>query len=138
MDQTWSNLIRLDFSQIKKCSYKKFSHLQKDKNSCLIFDFFGSDLSEINQTWSNLIKLDQTWSNLIKLDQTCLLNMCQYLGSAREVGIFLVIIKIVLKKAAYFLKQTIILALFCLFSFAIRIMYFTIFFKPIVEQAAQE
>ena len=29
MDQTWSNLIKLDFSQIKKCFYKKFSHLQR-------------------------------------------------------------------------------------------------------------
>ena len=29
MDQTWSNLIKLDFSQIKKCFSKKFSHLKK-------------------------------------------------------------------------------------------------------------
>ena len=29
MDQTWSNLIKMDFSPIKKCFYKKFSHLQK-------------------------------------------------------------------------------------------------------------
>ena len=30
LDQTWSNLIKLDFSQIKKCFSKKFSHLQKE------------------------------------------------------------------------------------------------------------
>ena len=29
MDQTWSNLIKLDFPQIKKSFYRKFSHLQK-------------------------------------------------------------------------------------------------------------
>ena len=32
---------------------------------CFVFDFFGSDLSKMDQTWSNLIKLDQTWSNWI-------------------------------------------------------------------------
>jgi hypothetical protein len=29
MDQTWSNLVKLDFSSIKKCYCKKLSHLQE-------------------------------------------------------------------------------------------------------------
>jgi hypothetical protein len=97
--QNGSNLIKLDFSPIKKCYYKNLSHLQKEKNGrfifldqiCpkwikldqigfltnqkmliwkivtftkkdnighLIFDFFGSDPSKIDQTWPNFIKLD--------------------------------------------------------------------------------
>ena len=36
----------------------------------LFLSFFRSDLSKLDQTWSNFLsKLDQTWSNLIKLDQ---------------------------------------------------------------------
>ena len=33
--------------------------------TALFFNFFGSDPSKMDQTWSNLIKLDQTWSNWI-------------------------------------------------------------------------
>ena len=53
MDQTWSKLIKLDFSPIKKCYHKKSSHLQK--MTLLFFNFFGSDLSKMDQTWSNWI-----------------------------------------------------------------------------------
>jgi hypothetical protein len=31
---------------------------KKDKNGCFILDFFGSDLSKMDQTGSNLLKLD--------------------------------------------------------------------------------
>ena len=31
---------------------------RKDKNDCSIFDFFGSDLSKMDQNCKNLIKLD--------------------------------------------------------------------------------
>ena len=42
---------------IKSCHIYK-----KDKNGCFILDFFGSDLSKIDQTWSNLIKpFGQKW-----------------------------------------------------------------------------
>ena len=47
--QNGSNLTKLDFSPIKKCYYK-FSHLEKYKNGCFIFDFFVSDLSKMDQT----------------------------------------------------------------------------------------
>ena len=62
LDQTWSNLIKLDFSQIKKCFSKKFSHLQKELK--YLFDF-GLFWIRSVQNGSNLIKLDQTWSNWI-------------------------------------------------------------------------
>jgi hypothetical protein len=42
---------------------------ERIKMALLYLIFFGSDLSKMDQTWSNLKKLDQTWSNLIKLDQ---------------------------------------------------------------------
>ena len=35
---------------IKSCHIYK-----KDKNGCFILDFFGSDLSKMDQTWSNWI-----------------------------------------------------------------------------------
>ena len=38
---------------IKSCHIYK-----KDKNDCFILDFFGSDLSKMDQTWSNLLELD--------------------------------------------------------------------------------
>ena len=38
--QNGSNLIKMDFSPIKKCYYKKLSHLQKGKNGSFILDFF--------------------------------------------------------------------------------------------------
>ena len=54
--QTWSNLIKLDFSPIKKCDYKKFSHLQKGQRGLFYFWFFW--IRSV-QNGSNLIKLDQ-------------------------------------------------------------------------------
>jgi hypothetical protein len=64
-DQTWSNLIKLDQNGSKWISHQsknvtiKSCHIyKKDKNAYLILDFFGSDLSKMVQTWSNLIKLD--------------------------------------------------------------------------------
>jgi hypothetical protein len=65
LDQTWSNLIKLDQTWSKWISHKsknvtiKSCHIyKKDKNVCLIFDFFGSDLSKMDQTGSNWIKMD--------------------------------------------------------------------------------
>ena len=99
MDQTWSNLIKLDFlanlkmllwkvvtfperikmavlflifldqirpkwikldqigfsRQSKNVTMKSCHIFRKDKNGCLVFDFFGSDLSKMDQTWSNWI-----------------------------------------------------------------------------------
>ena len=65
-DQTWSNLIKLDFSLIKKCYYKKLPHLQKGWQWLFYFGFFWSDLSKLDQTWSNLIKPDQNGFSPIK------------------------------------------------------------------------
>ena len=57
-----ANLIKLDqigFPHRSKIVTIKSCHIyRKDKNGCFIFDFFGSDLSKMEQTWSNLIKLD--------------------------------------------------------------------------------
>ena len=55
MDQTWSNWIS---DQSKNVTIKSCHIYRKDKNDCFVFDFFGSDLSKMDQTWSNLIKLD--------------------------------------------------------------------------------
>ena len=45
--------------QISKNVSKQSCHIfKKNKNGRFIFDFFGSDLSKMDQTWSNLIKLD--------------------------------------------------------------------------------
>ena len=55
LDQTWSNWIS---RQSKNVTIKSCHIFKKDKNSRSIFDFFGSDLSKMDQTWSNLIKLD--------------------------------------------------------------------------------
>ena len=41
----WSNLIKLDFSPIKKWKV----------NDCFILFFFGSDLSKMDETWSNFL-----------------------------------------------------------------------------------
>ena len=61
--QTWSNLIKLDqiwFPHQSKNVSMKICHIyRKDKNGSFVFDFFF---------WSDLSKMDQTWSNLIKLD----------------------------------------------------------------------
>ena len=62
MDQTWSNLIKLDQigfpRQSKNVTIKSCHIFKKNKNGCFVFDFFGSDPSKMDQTWSNLIKLD--------------------------------------------------------------------------------
>ena len=53
-----SDLFKLDqngFSLIKKCYYKKLSHLQKGSKWLFYFWFFGSDLSKMDQTWSNFL-----------------------------------------------------------------------------------
>ena len=55
LDQTWSNWIS---RQSKNVTIKSCHIYKKDKNGCLILDFFGSDLSKMDQTWLNLIKLD--------------------------------------------------------------------------------
>ena len=43
----------------KNVSIKSCYILKKDDNGRFISDFFGSDLSKMEKTWSNLIKLDQ-------------------------------------------------------------------------------
>jgi hypothetical protein len=57
--QKGSNLIKLDqirFPHQSKNVTKKSSHIsRKDENGCLVFDFFGSDLSKMVQTSSNWI-----------------------------------------------------------------------------------
>ena len=55
MDQNGSNLIKLEFSPIKKCCYKKLSHLLLWKKLSLYF-------------WSDWIRTVQNGSNLIKLE----------------------------------------------------------------------
>ena len=42
----------------KNVSIKSCHIFKKNKNGRFIFDFFGSDPSKMDQTWSNLIKLD--------------------------------------------------------------------------------
>ena len=62
MDQTWSNLIKLDQigfpHQFKNVAIKGCHIYRKDQNGSFVFDFFRSDLSKMDQTWSNLIKFD--------------------------------------------------------------------------------
>ena len=55
LDQNGSNLIKLEFSPIKKYCYKKLSHLPWRKNLSLYF-------------WSDWIRPVQNESNLIKLE----------------------------------------------------------------------
>ena len=55
LDQTWSNWIS---HQSKNVAIKSCHIYRKDKNGCSVFDFFGSDPSKMNETWSNLIKMD--------------------------------------------------------------------------------
>ena len=64
-DQVWSSLIhfgRIWSKKIKNkttrilCRYAKSCHIyKKDKNGRSVFDFFGSDLSKMDQTWSKWI-----------------------------------------------------------------------------------
>ena len=42
----------------KMLVYKVVTFLKRIKMAVLFFDFFGSDPSKMDQTWSNLIKLD--------------------------------------------------------------------------------
>ena len=66
MDQTWSNLLKLDFSTTKKCFYTKLSHLQIGQKWPF---YFGSDWIRSVQNGLNLTKLVQIGSNQINLDQ---------------------------------------------------------------------
>ena len=56
--QTGSNWIKLDFHKSKIVTIKSCHIYRNVINACYVFDFFGSDLSKMDQTWSNLIKLD--------------------------------------------------------------------------------
>ena len=53
--QNGSNLIKLDFSPIKNVTTKSCHIYHEDEYGYFIFDFCGSDLSKMDQTWSNLI-----------------------------------------------------------------------------------
>ena len=64
LDQTWSNWIS---HQSKNVTIKSCHIYRKDKNGCFVFDFFGSDLSKMDQTWSNLIKLDFHQSKIVTI-----------------------------------------------------------------------
>ena len=55
LDQTWSNWIS---HQSKNVTIKSCHIYKKDNNGPSVFDFCGSDLSKMDQTWSNLIKMD--------------------------------------------------------------------------------
>ena len=58
--QNGSNMIKLDQiwfpHQSNNVSIKNCHIYRKDKNGSFVFDFFGSDLSKMDQTWSNLIR----------------------------------------------------------------------------------
>ena len=55
LDLTWSKLIKMDFHQSINVIIKSCHVYRKDRNDCFIFDFFGSDLSKMDQTWSNFL-----------------------------------------------------------------------------------
>ena len=87
------NLVKLDkkldqigfLRQSKNVPIKNCHIYRKDKNGCFVFDIFGSDLSKMDQTWSQWIShqsknvtlkschffifLDQICPKWIKLDQ---------------------------------------------------------------------
>ena len=48
LDQTWSNWIS---HQSKNITIKNCHIYREDKNDYFVFDFFGSDLSKMDQTW---------------------------------------------------------------------------------------
>ena len=54
LDQTGSNLIKLDQigfpDQSKNVPIKICHNYRKDENGCFVFDFFGLDLSKMDQT----------------------------------------------------------------------------------------
>ena len=55
----WIKLDQIGFSRQSKNVTMKSCHIsKKDKNGCFVFDFFGSDLSKMDQNCKNLIKLD--------------------------------------------------------------------------------
>jgi hypothetical protein len=55
----WIKLDQIGFPyQSKKFTIKSCHIYRKDQNGCFVFDFFGSDLSKMDQTRSDLIKLD--------------------------------------------------------------------------------
>ena len=45
----------MDFHQSKDVIIKSCHIYRMDRNDCLIFDFFGSDLSKMDQTWLNFL-----------------------------------------------------------------------------------
>ena len=57
--QNGSNLIKLDqigfLHQSKNVPIKNYHIYRKDKNGCFVFNFFGLDLSKMDQTWSKWI-----------------------------------------------------------------------------------
>ena len=56
MDQTWSNLIKLDFlANLKMLLWKVVTFPERIKMAALFLIFFGSDPSKMDQTWSNWI-----------------------------------------------------------------------------------
>ena len=58
----WIKLDPIGFlPNLKNVTIKSCHIYRKDKNDCFVFDFFGSDLSKLDQTWSNLIKFDQSF-----------------------------------------------------------------------------
>ena len=55
----WIKLDQIGYPhQSKNVTIKSCHIYRKDKNGWFIFDFFWSDLSKMDQTWSKLIKLD--------------------------------------------------------------------------------
>ena len=70
LDQTWSNWIS---HQSKNVTIKSCHIYRRDKNGCFFFDFFGSDLSKMDQTWSKrsylcLMSTPWKWQKWLKLD----------------------------------------------------------------------
>ena len=55
----WIKLDQIGFPHQSKNVPIKICHIyRKDENGCSVFDFFGSDLSKMDQNGSNLIKFD--------------------------------------------------------------------------------
>ena len=72
LDQTWSNLIKLDQigfpHQSKNVTIKSCHIYRKDKNGCFVFDFLGSDLSKMDQTcitWISQLSKSKNVNNFI-------------------------------------------------------------------------
>ena len=86
INQTWSNLIKMDFHQSKNVIIKSCHIYRKDQNDCFIFDFFGSDLSKMDQTWSNLIKLDSSPIKMLLLFLIFWIRSVKLFGQKRFFG----------------------------------------------------